>query len=46
MGTRGRLELTPCLPRQKTKVFGSDFLAGSMYWGTCVRFFLCIHIHS
>ena len=43
MGTLEGLEPTPCLPRQKTKVFGSDFFAGSTYWGTCVRFFLCIH---
>ena len=39
---RTRLPDSPhaCLARN-TKVLGSDFFAGSVYWGTCVRFFLC-----
>lgn len=33
---------TPCLPRQKTKLRGSPFLAGSANFGTCVRVLRCI----
>ena len=33
--------LTPCLPRQNTKVFGSPFLLGSACSVMCVRCFLC-----
>ena len=39
---RNSCRRTPCLPRQKTKLRGSPFLAGSAKLGTCVRVLRCI----